>query len=60
MEKQGIRQTFLWKEQMWRGHVRDSRKFKQSLMWLTEETSRQNSGNRVSREGCFDMLWERE
>lgn len=45
---------------MQRGHARDGRKFKQSLMWLIGETSRQNSGNQASREGCFDFLWERE
>lgn len=60
MEKQGIRQAFLWNEQMWRGHVRDSRKFKQSLRQLVEEAPRQNGRNHVSREGCFDVLWERE
>lgn len=60
MEKQGIRWAFLWKEQVQRGHARDGRKFKPSLMWLTGETSRQNSGNHTSREGRFDFLWERE
>lgn len=33
-----IMQALLWKEQMWRGHVRDGRKFKQSLKQLIEET----------------------
>lgn len=37
---------------MWRGHVRASRKFKQSLRRLIEEMSWQSSGN--------DRLWKRE
>lgn len=39
MEKNGINQALLWKEQMWRGRVRGSRKFKQSLRRLIEEMS---------------------
>lgn len=34
----GRNRIMLSKEQMWRGHVRDCRKFKQSLKQLTEET----------------------
>ena len=56
MEKEGIKQTFPWKGKMWRGHVRDSRKFRQSSRQLIEEIPRQNSGNHVNSDSCIDVL----